>query len=242
MINLKHVSKTFGNVLILNNVSFDIDAGDQIVIVGESGCGKSTLLRLILGFEFPDSGHIYYKGYCLNSMTKQDIRVVRSEIGILFQSGALFDSMTVGENVVFGLCENNGYRYEDCYDEMMYLLKLVDMEGFEDKMPSMLSGGQRKRIGLARTLALKPKCILFDEPTTGLDPILSTSIENLINKLNNDFGITTVVVSHQLSTILRTGNKAFMLNNGNLDYIGNPKNIDKHSDDKVRAFFSGNKL
>ena len=164
---------------------------------------------------------------------------MRMKVGMLFQSAALFDSMTVGENVAFSWCENQGEDYNNITHKVDEILDMVDMSGYADEMPSSLSGGQRKRIGLARTIAMSPTVIMYDEPTTGLDPILSTSIENLIVKLSKEFGITTIMVSHQKSTILRTVDTIYMMNNANLMYAGTPETVENSENDLVRNFMSG---
>ncbi len=239
MIFLKNVSLQFDQKVILNNVDFKVNQGDRVAIIGESGCGKSTLLKLILGFLQPNNGDVLYNGVSISSMTTSELRSMRMKVGMLFQSAALFDSMTVGENVAFSWCENQGEDYDKVSDKVNEVLEMVDMAGYADDMPASLSGGQRKRIGLARTIAMSPDVILYDEPTTGLDPILSTSIENLIVKLSKEFGITTIMVSHQKSTILRTVDTIYMMNDANLIYAGTPLTIEKSDNELVRNFMSG---
>ena len=216
MIELRDVVVEFEDKRILDGVNWTVEAQDRFSIIGESGCGKSTLLKLILGLVHPTSGDILYKGKSLLNMTKLERQQMRMEIGMLFQSAALFDSMTVGENVSFSLRENLDLSCEACEDRVQELLEMVDMTGTQDQMPSSLSGGQKKRIGLARTIAVEPSVMLYDEPTTGLDPVLTTSIENLIVKLGKEMGITTIVVSHQKSTFLRTVDKIYMMTKGKL--------------------------
>lgn len=239
MIELKDIHLQFEGKKILSGLNWKVDDQDRFSIIGESGCGKSTLLKLILGLIYPDSGDILYKGHSLNDMSESERQQMRMEVGMLFQSAALFDSMTVGENVAFSLCENLGKCYEDCQERVNEILEMVDMSGTADQMPASLSGGQRKRIGLARTIAVEPKVIMYDEPTTGLDPVLTTSIENLIVKLSRDLGVTTIVVSHQKSTFTRTVDNIYMMINGKLIDAGAPDAIDKSDNDTVRYFIRG---
>ena len=204
MIKIDKIKKKFNNKEIIKELSLDIKTGEKITIIGPSGCGKSTLLRIVLGLQKIDKGEIYIDNTPLSIQKEKSIRKIRGEFGILFQSGALFDSMNVFDNIAFPLRENTKLTEQEISDVVFEKLDLVEMSGSEKKMPSDLSGGMRKRIGLARAIAPNPKFILYDEPTTGLDPILSTAIENLIVKLNTHLKMTTITVTHQISTILRT--------------------------------------
>jgi len=239
MIELRDVVLEFDGKRVLDGVNWTVNPLDRFSIIGESGCGKSSLLKLILGLIYPTSGDILFKGVSLLDMTKVERQKMRMEVGMLFQSAALFDSMTVGENVAFSLCENLGRSYEECEGRVHDILEMVDMKGTSEQMPASLSGGQRKRIGLARTIATEPAVIMYDEPTTGLDPVLTTSIENLIVKLSKDFGITTIVVSHQKSTFTRTVDNIYMMLNGKLIEAGAPDTIENSSNEAVRYFIRG---
>ncbi len=217
MIKLKNITKTFAGRVVVNNLSLEVERGEKIAIIGPSGCGKSTLLRLMMGLHRPDSGEIWVDGVAISGLDVPGLRKLRRKFGMLFQSGALFDSMNVGENVAFPLVETLGYSPGASVDALVQeKLKLVEMVGSDQKMPSDLSGGQRKRIGLARAIVGSPEVVLYDEPTTGLDPILSTNIEDLIVKLNDQLKVTSIVVTHQISTILRTADKIYLMENGAL--------------------------
>lgn len=239
MIDLSEVVKSFDGEPILKGVDLTIETGEKVAIIGPSGCGKSTLLRLMMGFYFPDSGSVAIDGEDLLSLSPKALRNLRLKFGMLFQSAALFDSMTVAENVSFSLVENQGMSFKDAKKNVEDLLELVGMGGAQNKMPADLSGGMRKRIGLARAIASHPKIVLYDEPTTGLDPILSTQIEDLIVKLNNQLNITSVVVTHQFSTILRTADKIYLMHDGRLLPPETPETIMKSENPYIREFMSG---
>lgn len=215
-IELRNVTKQFGDKLILNNLNLTIEAGESVAIIGPSGSGKSTLLRLIMGLHFPDSGDVLIDGRSILNLEPKQMQDIRLKMGMLFQSGALFDSLTVAENVGFPLYENLNYENQKIDRVVKEKLDWVEMSGFESRMPDELSGGQRKRIGLARAIVQEPEIVLYDEPTTGLDPILSTNIEDLIRKLSDQASVTSVVVTHQISTILRTADKIYMLSDKKL--------------------------
>ncbi|NDC82639.1 ATP-binding cassette domain-containing protein [bacterium] len=225
MIEIKDIWKTYDDKPVIRGLSLTINTGDKIAIIGPSGCGKSTLLRLIMGLHRPDSGSICVDGADITTMAPVELKKVRDRIGMLFQSAALFDSLTVSENVAFPLVEsgvNDSQLIRSIVDEK---LDMVEMGDSHFKDPAELSGGQRKRIGLARALARSPQIMLYDEPTTGLDPILSTNIENLIVKLNDQLHVTSVVVTHQISTILRTADKIYMMRDGQLLPPETPESI-----------------
>jgi phospholipid/cholesterol/gamma-HCH transport system ATP-binding protein len=216
MIELIDVCKSYDRRPVIRNLSLRIDAGEKVAIIGPSGCGKSTLLRLIMGLHRPDSGQILVGGEDISKMSSDNLKRVRRKMGMLFQSAALFDSLSVGDNVAFPLVEERQLSRARIRVAVNEKLEMVEMSGTRDKDPSELSGGQRKRIGLARALAGDPEIMLYDEPTTGLDPILSTNIENLIVKLNDQLHVTSVVVTHQISTILRTADHIYMMQDGRL--------------------------
>jgi phospholipid/cholesterol/gamma-HCH transport system ATP-binding protein len=216
MIDIIKVTKSFGDKKVLDGVTLSIEMGKTTAIIGPSGCGKSTLLRLILALDRPDSGSIMVEGVDVTKLSEAQLSKVRRSMGMVFQSSALFDSMTVGENVGFALHEHTTLTEPEIKKIVLEKLKLVDLAGVYDLMPSELSGGMQKRVSLARALAFGPKILLYDEPTTGLDPQTSASIENLINKLACDLKVTSILVTHQLSTIFRTAARIVMLHQGKL--------------------------
>ncbi len=226
MLKLRQITKKFNNIPIIQNLNLDVERGQKIAIIGPSGCGKSTLLRLIMGLQKPDEGQVELDGKDITALPMSEIREARKHIGMLFQSAALFDSLDVSENVAFPLIETLGYTDNQKIQELVSeKLELVEMPHAARKMPSELSGGQRKRIGLARAIVGNPNIVLYDEPTTGLDPILSTSIEDLIVKLNDQFHVTSIVVTHQISTILRTADLIYLMKNGRLLPPETPESI-----------------
>ena len=242
MIKIKKLNKTFGDQVIFKNLNLTIDNGDKIAIIGPSGCGKSTVLRFLLGTLNPDSGQIIIDGKDINNLREKEILKLRLKMGMLFQSAALFDSYNVEENIAFPLIENYGYTLSTSRNKVNYVLDLVGLSGYNKKQIYQLSGGQQKRVGLARAIITEPKYIFYDEPTTGLDPVMSTNIENVIVKLNQVMNITSIVVSHQKSTILRTTDKIYMIHNNSVLDFETPKTIENSENDIIRNFMKGNQL
>jgi phospholipid/cholesterol/gamma-HCH transport system ATP-binding protein len=239
MIKLVNVRKSFGSKDVIKLVNLHVKPGERVTIIGPSGCGKSTLLRLITGLQKPDSGSIVIDGQDITMLKTEEIQKVRLKMGMLFQSGALFDSMNVAENVAFPLLENYNYPAQRVAELLKEKLEMVGMSGTDLQMPANLSGGMRKRIGLARAIAGDPQIILYDEPTTGLDPILSTIIEDLIVKLNDKLRDTSVIVTHQISTILRTADRIIMMYKGELLPAETPETIFKSKNPIIKEFISG---
>ncbi len=236
MIKILKLSKNFGGKKIIEDISLDIPEGQKLAVIGPSGCGKSTLLRLLIGIDRPTKGLITIDNTDIGLLDQDALMKVRKKIGMVFQSSALFDSMDVFENVAFGLRQREKFSEEEIKTKVKQKLKMVDLEGTQDYMPSELSGGMQKRISLARAIAGDPKIMLYDEPTTGLDPVTSTNIEDLINKLNKEMNVTSIVVTHQLSTIFRTSDRIVMLHEGRLIEAGNVEDA-KHSTDPVISNF-----
>ena len=236
-----NVFKAFDGKQILRDLNLLIDSSERITIIGPSGSGKSTILKLLLGLIPVDSGQILVDDVDISSLSVNELSLVRAKIGLLFQSAALFDSLTVLENVQFPLTENSTRLNDsEVKHRVREALELVEMTGFENEFPASLSGGQRKRIGLARALVMRPEVLVYDEPTTGLDPVLSTNIENLINKMALELNITSITVTHQISTILRTSEKIYFLDNGSLCPAENPDTIFSSPNNKIRRFIKGN--
>jgi len=240
MIELKQLVKQFESKTILDQINLQVPLGKKVTIIGPSGSGKSTILKLILGLIMPDQGQIVVEGVDIGTLSLEKLYLMRQKIGLLFQSGALFDSMTVAENVGFALNESpTSLTKQEIKYKVDVALDLVEMQGFDHMFPSELSGGQQKRVGLARAIVNNPNYILYDEPTTGLDPILSTNIENLINRLADELNTSTIVVTHQLSTIMRTSDEIYYLHQGKLFEPETPVSIKTSSNIIINNFIHG---
>ncbi|MSR88050.1 MAG: ABC transporter ATP-binding protein [Candidatus Margulisbacteria bacterium] len=239
MITLKNVTKSFNGNSIVRGIDLSVSEGERIAIIGPSGCGKSTLLRLLMGLQQTDTGQVWIDNEDITQMDIKQLRRMRTKFGMLFQHAALFDSMTVGENVAFPLREILHLPEAEIQARVKDKLLWVEMSGKEHRMPSELSGGQQKRVGLARAIACDPKIILYDEPTTGLDPILSTNIEDLIVKLNKESHTTSIIVTHQISTILRTADKIYLMRDGVLLPPETPESIQESQNPYIKEFISG---
>ena len=239
MIKLVKLTKEFAGRKVLDLIDLEIADGQKLAIIGPSGCGKSTLLRLLIRLIAPTSGNIFVDNKNIFSLNDEELMKHRKNVGMVFQSSALFDSLNVYENVAFGLRQSGGHSESEIIRKVADKLKLVDLPGTEKLMPSELSGGMQKRISLARAIASDPKIILYDEPTTGLDPVTSTTIEDLINKTANELKATSIVVTHQLSTVFRTCDRIIMLHNGKFIETGNVAQTQSTSDPVVRNFIKG---
>ncbi|OGC07032.1 hypothetical protein A2526_01360 [candidate division WOR-1 bacterium RIFOXYD2_FULL_36_8] len=238
MITLKAVSKKYENLVILDNVDLEIPEGQKVAVIGSSGCGKSTLLRLILRLEEVTTGKIYIDDQEIGLLSQDHLADIRRNIGMVFQSSALFDSLTVFENVAFALRQHSKIKENDIMLKVEEKLEMVGLSGKGDLMPSELSGGMQKRVGIARTLVSDPKIILYDEPTTGLDPITSTSIEDTINDLSSKAKVTSIVVTHQLSTIFRTANRIVMMYNSKFIECGSVPEAKNSNNKVIKDFLS----
>lgn len=213
MIELKNISITLNDNVILDNVSMNIEEGLNTVILGPSGAGKSSILKIILGLWIPDNGDVFFEGKNVFKMTKDEIHQLRKNIGMVFQGNALFDSLTVAENILYFLPDKKKLSDVILKQKIEELLSFVNLSGTENLYPDALSGGMKKRVAIARALAFNPKVILFDEPTTGLDPINSTSVLDLINKLKQN-GTTSVLVTHILDDAIEVGDNFVVINDG----------------------------
>lgn len=236
MITLKDLTKVIGNKKILDKISLRIQKGETIVIIGQSGCGKSTLLKNIIGLQKPTSGEIIIFDQKITNLREEELNKVRIKMGMLFQEAALFDSMTVEENVAFPLRQHTRYKEEKIQGIVRERLKIMGMEGTEKLMPAHLSGGMQRRVGLARALALEPEIVLYDEPTTGLDPIMKGVINNLILELKNRLKVTSIVVTHDMDTTFKVGDRIGMLHQGSLILIGTPEEIKASDNPTVQQF------
>ncbi|MCX6921818.1 MAG: ABC transporter ATP-binding protein, partial [Verrucomicrobia bacterium] len=225
MIEVRDLKKSFGSHSILDGVSFRIEKGESIVIIGRSGGGKSVLLKHLIGLLKPDAGQVLIEGEDIVAMNERQLLRVRHKFGMLFQSAALFDSMTVAENVGFAFRRDRSLPEEEVRQKVAEVLEMVDLPGTEDKKPSELSGGMRKRVGLARAIIYQPQIVLYDEPTTGLDPIASDSIDQLILRVRDRLDVTTVVVTHDMRSTHRLGQRILMLHNQRIYATGTPDEI-----------------
>ncbi|RPI18295.1 MAG: ABC transporter ATP-binding protein [Ignavibacteriae bacterium] len=238
MIEIRNLTKSFGTKQVLRGVNLTIDRGRTTVIIGSSGCGKSVLLKHIIGLLKPDSGEVLIDGQDVTKMNEKEIYQIRNRFGFLFQSAALFDSMTVAENIGLGLVENNDLPQAEIDRIVTEKLGLVDLKGIENLKPSELSGGMKKRVGLARALACNPEFILYDEPTTGLDPITSDSIDSLIDSIaqNEKLQVTSIVVTHDIFSVYEVADRVAMMFEGIIHWEGTPSELQTTDDRIVRDF------
>ncbi len=239
MIEVRDLNKRFGTHSILDGVSFRIEKGESVVIIGRSGGGKSVLLKHLIGLLKPDSGAVLIEGEDIVPMNERQLLHVRRKFGMLFQSAALFDSMTVAENVGFAFRRDGSRAEAEIRRKVAEVLEMVDLPGTEDKNPSELSGGMKKRVGLARAIIYEPQIILYDEPTAGLDPIVSDSIDHLILRVRDRLDVTTVVVTHDMRSTRRLGQRILMLHDQRIYAAGTPEEIFNSRDPVVRQFTEG---
>jgi phospholipid/cholesterol/gamma-HCH transport system ATP-binding protein len=239
MIRIRGLSKKLGQKQVLNGLDLDIPTGLTIVIMGRSGTGKSVLLKHIIGIMKPDSGTIEVDGEPMTGLPENELNEVRQRFGMLFQSAALFDSMTVGENIALPLREHTQLSQADIKARVAERLEWVGLTGVEDMKPASLSGGMRKRVGLARAIAMDPAYILYDEPTTGLDPIMSDVINRLIRSLQARIGVTSIVVTHDLHSAWHVGDRLALLHDGHVVFTGTPSEAKESTDERVRHFIEG---
>jgi phospholipid/cholesterol/gamma-HCH transport system ATP-binding protein len=239
MIEARQLVKSFGTQKVLEGVSFNIERGEVVTIIGRSGGGKSVILKHIIGLLMPDSGEVLVEGENLCGMDERQLLQVRRKFGMLFQSAALFDSMTVAENVGFVLRRERKLDEAAIAKRVTEVLDMVELQGTEDKKPSELSGGMRKRVGLARAIAYQPAILLYDEPTTGLDPIVSDSIDQLILRVSERLKVTSIVVTHDVRTMRRVAQRILMLHQGRIHAQGTPDEIFSSEDPVVKQFVNG---
>ena len=239
IVELRNVHKRFGSLVVLRGVNLSLQRGKTTVIIGESGTGKSVLLKNIMGLIRPDLGEVYFQGQRVDRLKPKEWVQVRKQFGFLFQMGALFDSLTAIQNVGFPLTEHTQYSDVEIERIATEKLAMVGLAGVGQKRPAELSGGQRKRVALARAIALDPKVILYDEPTTGLDPLRSDSINDLIIKLQQELNVTSVVVTHDLVSAFKVGDRVLMLHQGQFIADGTPDEFRHSSDPRVRRFVAG---
>ncbi len=237
MIEIKDLHKSFGSKKVLQGVNLTIEKGETLVVIGRSGCGKSVLIKHIVGLLQPDSGFVKVEGKIVGDLEEKDLYELRKNFGFLFQGAALFDSMTVEENVGLPLVESNIKHSKDEIKKIVEeKLELVGLEGILKLKPSELSGGMKKRVALARALVTNPAYILYDEPTTGLDPIMSDSIDQLIKDLSEKLNVTSVVVTHDMYSVKNVANKVAMMNDGVIYFTGKPEELINSSDKVIEDF------
>ncbi len=239
MIEVRDLNKSFGSHPVLEGVNLRIEKGESVVIIGRSGGGKSVLLKLLIGLLEPDAGRVLIDGENIVPMNERQLLHVRRKFGMLFQSAALFDSMNVAENVAFAFRRERSLPAQEVARKVGEVLELVDLPGIEETKPSELSGGMRKRVGLARAIIYQPQIVLYDEPTTGLDPVVSDSIDQLILRVRDRLDVTTVVVTHDMRSARRLGQRILMLHERRIYAVGTPDEIFESKDPIVRRFIEG---
>jgi len=235
---ISHLKKSFGSNRVLNDISFKIEKGENLAVLGKSGSGKSVLIKCLVGLLEPDSGDVNLFGEKVADLKEKELNLLRKKIGFLFQSAALYDSMTVRENLEFPLRDLKSKPQEEIDLLVTEVLKNVGLEDAIDKMPSELSGGMRKRVGLARTLILKPEIILYDEPTTGLDPITSREISELILDVQKKYNTASIIITHDIECARITANRMILIKDGVVLVEGTFKEISESKDEWVRSFFN----
>ncbi len=238
-IKVSEVTKIYDRRTVLDKINLDVIKGETLVILGGSGSGKSTLLRLMIGNVKPDGGDIISIGKSIKNMTDDELADYRKSIGVLFQSGALYNSMSVADNVALPLREHTDLAEETIEIMVKIKLELVGLREHADKMPSELSGGMKKRAGLARAIALDPKILFYDEPSAGLDPVTSAEIDQLIIDLNDKIGVTSVVVTHEMDSAFRIADRMVLLDRGKFIVSGTPQEMRENTDPLVRQFVHG---
>ena len=238
-IELRDICKSFGPNEVLRGFSILAHEGETLVILGQSGSGKSVALKHVVRLLTPDRGSVWVDDQDVNALSREGLYELRRKVGYVFQFAALFDSMTISENVGMGLRRIKGKSTAEIAGRVEKSLELVDLEGFQDRLPSELSGGEKKRAGIARAIATQPKYLLYDEPTTGLDPVTKTVIDRLIIKMREELGVTGVLITHDVESAYRVGDRIAMLYEGRCRFIGSPDEVRQSHDPVVRGFIEG---
>tara|TARA_Y100000590_G_scaffold399474_1_gene482780 strand:- start:4990 stop:5721 length:732 start_codon:yes stop_codon:yes gene_type:complete len=242
MINIKNISKSFSNKVILNNISFNIKAGQSVAIIGQSGVGKSVLLKHFNGLLKPDSGKIEINHKIVNKLSFADLQNIRKKMSMVFQFGALFDSLTIYENILVALDHLTKLSDKEKKIRINNSLNEVDLENIENLYPNDISGGMKKRVGIARAIAIKPEYILYDEPTTGLDPITTDKMINLMKKVRKNKKLTSIVVTHEMKIVNEFSDQVIMLNDGKIIFDGTPEELNSSKDKYIKYFILGRDL
>ena len=240
MIEVKNLYKSYGEKGVLSDISLSVSHGQSLAVVGKSGAGKSVLLRCLIGLVKPDNGTIYVDNKLINTMNFSQLQKIRSSIGMVFQFGALFDSMTVEENISLALQKLTKLNENEIQQRVHNSLEEVDMAGTENLMPAELSGGMKKRVGIARAIAIKPAYLFYDEPTTGLDPVMTDSINRLIRKFQDTGEVTSMIITHEMRTVYDVADRVLLLHEGRIQYEGSPDTINNVDDPVVQQFITGN--
>ncbi len=239
LIRVEGLRKSFGDLKVLRGVNLSVSKGESMVVIGGSGTGKSVLIKHIIGLLRPDEGKVVVKGAVISESDRSDLNELRRSMGMLFQQAALFDSMTVGDNVAFELRQHTSMGEEEVSDRVEEMLTMVGLSRLQDKWPADLSGGMKKRAGLARALAIGPEIILYDEPTTGLDPILADQINDLIRDLQKRLNVTSVTITHDMISAYKIADRIAMLHKGRIEEVGTPGEIQDSSNPIVQQFIHG---
>ena len=239
MIQLKNVHKAFGPKQVLTGFTLDVQDGETVVIIGYSGTGKSVAIKHIVGLLEPDEGEVWVDGKRVDELSRKDLVALRANIGYVFQFAALFDSLTVGDNVAMGLRKQGKLSESDIDKRVDEALELVDLPDARNKKPAELSGGMRKRVGIARAIALRPKYILYDEPTTGLDPVTSAVIDELMMRMRDQLKVTGIVITHDMRSAYKVGTRIAMLYEGTVRQVGTIDEIQQSKDPVIRQFIEG---
>ena len=239
LVRLVNLHKRFGSLVVLDGVDLEIEAGKTTVVLGASGTGKSVMLKHIVGLLRPDAGEVWFDGRRVDELDRRGLNDVRLQMGFLFQMGALFDSLTNLQNVAFPLREHTKMGREEAEAKAQRMLAMVGLPEVGGKMPSQVSGGQRKRVALARAIVMEPKLILYDEPTTGLDPIRSDVISEVILKLRGELGVTSIVVTHDMANAFKVADRVVMMHEGRVAFDGTVGEIKAAQDPTVRRFVEG---
>jgi phospholipid/cholesterol/gamma-HCH transport system ATP-binding protein len=239
MISLRNVYKAFGSKHVLSGFSLDVEEGETVAIIGFSGAGKSVAIKHIVGLLMPDKGDVIVDGLNVPTLSRQELYQLRARIGYVFQFAALFDSLTIGDNVAMGLRKQEGLSEAEIDERVHEALELVDLPDVAERSPAELSGGMRKRVGIARAIALRPKYILYDEPTTGLDPVTSAVIDDLMVRMERQLGVTGVVITHDMRSAYTVANRIAMLYEGTVRQFGTVDEIKNTTDPVVRQFIEG---
>ncbi|MBN2541608.1 ATP-binding cassette domain-containing protein [bacterium] len=238
MIQLQNINKSFNGLKVLDSLSLEISTGETMLVLGRSGCGKSVLLKIILRLILFDAGKIIVDETDTSDFTEEEMIPVRKKIGMLFQGAALFDSMTVGQNLAYPLVEHTKFSSDEINERVKEMLRFVEMDGTEEKMPSELSGGMKKRVALARAMIMHPDYLFYDEPTTGLDPITANTINDLIIRTQKKYNVTSIVVTHDLVSAFKVGNRFSFIHDGKICFTGSKEEFLNNKQEAIKSFLS----